>query len=207
MRAGRQSVDNSRISFCPSCADGILAIDLSLRLAAPMNETVAEWRSHPAHGKWAVAGVPKKGWVCLGVEDLEQERQTCGMCEKEKIRYVQHMWHADYPEVLPCGCVCASHMEQDYVSARKREQRMKRRARRTSSWLDMKNWHLSRSGNWIIRKNGYRMVVYGPPGRLQVAVTSPECGETTFGRKYYECLRDAQLGTLVAFEWAQRHPV
>jgi hypothetical protein len=29
--------------------------------------------------------------------------------------------HADYPELLGCGCVCAEHMEPDYIGFRRRE--------------------------------------------------------------------------------------
>ncbi len=60
-------------------------------------------------GKWAEAGVPHKGWTCVGVHDLEQERQTCEMCEGQVIRYVHAMEHPEYPGTLSVGCVCAGH--------------------------------------------------------------------------------------------------
>jgi hypothetical protein len=59
-------------------------------------------------GKWSEPGVPHKGWVCLGVDDLGPgELMTCQMCMVAQIRYVHAMVHDDYPEKLLCGCVCA----------------------------------------------------------------------------------------------------
>lgn len=42
-------------------------------------------------GKWGQAGVPHKGWVCVGeydtfVEHGEDEFETCGMCESAQVR-------------------------------------------------------------------------------------------------------------------------
>lgn len=37
---------------------------------------------------WDQPGVPHKGWVCVGLEDLEAPDGDCEMCGKEAIRYV-----------------------------------------------------------------------------------------------------------------------
>ena len=56
-------------------------------------------------GKWSEPGVPHKGWVCLGVDDLGPgELMTCQMCMVAQIRYVHAMVHDDYPGKLLCGC-------------------------------------------------------------------------------------------------------
>ena len=78
---------------------------------------------HTDHGKWSEAGVPKKGWNCIGIDDLEEPSQTCEMCGTAEIRYVHYMQHPDYPEELAVGCICAENMEQDYVRPRERERR------------------------------------------------------------------------------------
>jgi hypothetical protein len=44
-------------------------------------------------GKWSRAGVPHKGWECVDVEDLENDRAICEMCEVTEIRYVHTMVH------------------------------------------------------------------------------------------------------------------
>lgn len=49
-------------------------------------------------GKWAEPGVPHRGWTCVGVHDVEDERQTCEMCEGQEIRYVHAMEHPNYPD-------------------------------------------------------------------------------------------------------------
>ncbi len=58
-------------------------------------------------GKWSQQGVPKKGWACIGFEDLGEPSTQCEMCENQDIRYVHQMQHPDYPHILECGCVCA----------------------------------------------------------------------------------------------------
>ena len=51
--------------------------------------------SHTRRGKWSEAGVPKKGWTCVGVEDLEEPSQLCEMCDSAEIRYAHIMEHPD----------------------------------------------------------------------------------------------------------------
>ena len=156
-------------------------------------------------GKWAQAGVPKRGWVCDGEEDLGSPSATCEMCETQEIRFVHYMVHSDYPDALACGCVCAGHMEEDYAAARAREKGMKNRARRRSSWPDRAGWHLSRAGNWTIKQDGYQMTVFERAGRYRVSVSRPFNGRTVFGRKDYDELRRAKLATFDAFNWAKEH--
>ena len=71
---------------------------------------------HTNRGKWSQTGVPHRGWACVGIEDLEEPAQFCEMCESVEIRYVHLMEHPDYPETLGVGCICAEHMEEDYVN-------------------------------------------------------------------------------------------
>lgn len=52
-----------------------------------------------------VPGVPKKGWACDGIEDLEKPFWTCQWCGKERIRFVHWVRHEPYPEVPGLGCV------------------------------------------------------------------------------------------------------
>ena len=54
---------------------------------------------------WNKAGVPHKGWSCVGVEDIADsscdgediEYERCEMCGQEKIRFVHIMRHPEYP--------------------------------------------------------------------------------------------------------------
>ncbi|MQT13074.1 hypothetical protein [Segnochrobactrum spirostomi] len=68
-------------------------------------------------GKWSMPGVPHKGWTCIDIEDLGAPDAVCEMCERQDIRYVPAMQHADYPEILHCGCICAGHMEANVERA------------------------------------------------------------------------------------------
>lgn len=154
-------------------------------------------------GKWSKAGVPKRGWVCEGEEDLGTPSATCEMCETVEIRFVHYMVHEDYPEVLACGCVCAGHMEEDAAAAQQREKNMKGRARRRTAWPDRAGWRLSKAGNWTIKKDGFQMTVFERGGQYRVSVSTPLAGKTIFGRRNYDTLRRAQLATFDAFVWAK----
>src|SRR5262245_58588209 len=90
-------------------------------------------------GKWRLPGVPHKGWQCLDVEDLDEPSFICEMCEVQIIRYVHHMWHDDYGG-LKVGCICAGHMEQDIVGARRREASFKLTLARRRRWLS-RRWY------------------------------------------------------------------
>jgi hypothetical protein len=107
------------------------------------------------HGKWSQPDVPHKGWVCVSMEDVEDELITCEMCETAQVRYVHHMKHEEWPETLAVGCHCAAAMEKDYVAAEEREKAFKRRQRNPEreekreldqGWLDGVNKVLAIGG-------------------------------------------------------------
>ncbi|WP_040441047.1 hypothetical protein, partial [Roseibium aggregatum] len=89
-------------------------------------------------GKCSQQGVPKKGWTCIGFEDLGESSTQCEMCENQDIRYVHQMQHPEYPDILECGCVCAGKMEEDYTAASRQETESKNLARRRARWLTRK---------------------------------------------------------------------
>lgn len=62
-------------------------------------------------GKWSQPGLPHRGWHCVDIEDLGEPQVECEMCESQTIRFVHHMEHPDYSQVLEVGCICAGHME------------------------------------------------------------------------------------------------
>jgi hypothetical protein len=110
-------------------------------------------------GLWRAAGVPHRGWCCIDMEDLGDEREVCEMCQIMEIRYVHVMEHKDYPQgPLRCGCVCAGHMEMDRAGARKREGALKGRMRRRETWM-AKPWRTSAKGNAFKRVRGCVAIV------------------------------------------------
>ena len=58
---------------------------------------------HTDRGKWSEKGVPKKGWICVGIDDLGEPSTICEMCESVEIRYVHSMQHPNYAETLDVG--------------------------------------------------------------------------------------------------------
>ncbi|MGE8131608.1 hypothetical protein ACQKQD_32075 [Methylobacterium sp. NPDC080182] len=153
-------------------------------------------------GKWGDPKVPKRGWTCVGTEDLGDLLEICEMCGRKEIRYVQYMSHPDYAGELGCGCVCAGHMEGNESAARDRETTMRNRAARRRNWPKLKAWHFSRAGNRTIEKDGCRVTVYEKRGGYQIS--AGRVGATPrFGRRIYETRQAAVLASFDAFMWAR----
>ena len=110
-------------------------------------------------GKWDDPNVPKSGWTCLGVNDLDEPCAICNMCEVQIIRYVHHMIHPDYQEPLYCGCICAGKMENNIPAAQKRERKLKS-VMSNRKYLSQINWpDISRKGNPYKKYKGFVIVL------------------------------------------------
>lgn len=78
---------------------------------------------------WSLPDLPRKGWRCATVLDYGAENyQTCEMCGNPRVRYIHRMMHEEHTGQLSVGCVCAEHMENDYVNPRKREGKLRYKA-------------------------------------------------------------------------------
>jgi len=113
-------------------------------------------------GKWSIAGIPHKGWVCVDIGDLGEPSIECEMCESQKIRFVHYMKHPEYQNgdgLLQVGCICAGHMEEDLSASRAREASMKSRASKRKRWTS-RTWKTSSNGNPLITADGYRITIY-----------------------------------------------
>ena len=160
--------------------------------------------SHTHRGKWSEAGVPKKGWTCVGIDDLEEPSQLCEMCESVEIRYVHIMEHPEFAGSLHVGCVCAEHMEEDYKRPREREKRLKNAAQRRRTW-PRRVWRASRQGNIYINTEGFNLTVHPQARGWSVRVVNRESGAAQSGRKIYPTQDAAKLAALNALLWAKEH--
>lgn len=149
-------------------------------------------------GKWSEAGVPHRGWICVGVEDLGRPDATCEMCELQQIRYVHYMEHADYPGGLAVGCDCASNMEIDKAAAPERERRMKSKAARRKRWLT-RDWRLSAKNNEYLNVDGYNIVVYGSWNGFHFRVAERLGDRKWISRKPYATADAAKLAAFDNF--------
>jgi hypothetical protein len=150
-------------------------------------------RHHTHLGKWSEPGVPHRGWTCAGVEDLEEPSQVCAMCESATVRYVHYMKHPDYPETLGVGCICAEHMENDYVNPRLREHRLRSRTRRGRTWAQ-RQCRISARGNFYLRTEGFILTVFRLSDRKgqefwRVRVTNGLSAASQVGRRRYPTAR------------------
>ena len=157
-----------------------------------------------AFGKWSQAGVPKKGWICVGFEDLGEPSAECEMCENQQIRYVHHMEHTDYSEALDCGCVCAGKMEEDYTAAKARETDIKNAARRKANWLKRK-WQISQSGNHYLKTDGYHIVVFQKSDSWSGTITEVNTQTKTHARKLYPSQDAVKLACFDGMIWLKGH--
>lgn len=108
-----------------------------------------------ATGKWLRADVPHSGWEFGDLEVLPSgTTETCEMCEREQIRYVQSMTHGAYPDTLRCGQICAGRMADDPETAKARERLMlgaaKRRDRRAA-----KGWTQTGEDSEMLSAKGF----------------------------------------------------
>ena len=143
-------------------------------------------------GKWSKPGVPQKGWLCTGIEDLGAPNKVCEMCETQRIRYVHYMEHPAYPDTLGVGCICAGHMEQDHEAARNRERSIKSSAHRRSKWLKRK-WKESARGNPYINTDGFNIVLYKQGRQWSGTITNRQTEEKHHARRRYDTLDQAKL--------------
>lgn len=157
---------------------------------------------HTQRGKWSEAGVPKKGWTCTGVDDLEEPSILCEMCGAAEIRYAHTMEHPDFPGELQVGCVCAEHMEQDYKRPREREKSLKSASRRRRAWPG-RTWRTSKSGNSFLNTGGFNIAIYHRGAGWTVRVENRDTGASQMGRKQFLTERDAKLAAFDALVWAK----
>lgn len=160
---------------------------------------------HTSRGKWSQSGVPHKGWSCSGIEDLGEPAATCEMCEAVQIRYVHHMEHPEYAEMLGVGCVCAEHMEDDYVRPREREAKLKSATRRRSTW-HKRTWRVSPAGTIYLNTDGFNLQIYRTFGSRQgwmIAVVNRDTAQRQQGRKVYTSSDAAKRAAFDALLWAK----
>lgn len=167
-------------------------------------ETGDEKLPHVGRGKWAEPGVPKKGWACIDVDDLGEPSMLCEMCESVEIRYVHVMEHPSFSYLLRVGCVCAEHMEEDYVRPAARERQLKSAARRRVSW-GKRVWRLSQHGNPYLNTEGYNLTIVKRGSGWSVIVTNRVSEASQTGRKTYSNEEEAKSAALNALIWAKSH--
>lgn len=163
-----------------------------------------EKAGHTSRGKWSQPGVPHKGWTCVGVDDLEEPSQECEMCESVDIRFVHYMEHPDYPGTLGVGCICAEHMEDDYVRPREREAGIRLIARRRRTWAD-REWRVSQLGNPFINTEGFNLTVFQNGDGFQISVSRRGTDKRQNGHKSYPSKIEAKAAALNALIWAKTH--
>jgi hypothetical protein len=161
-------------------------------------------------GKWGQADVPRKGWQCIGTEDLERPAQTCEMCESKTVRYVHTMSHPDYAIDLMVGRICAGYMSEDYVgidrrerearNATKRKRAAEKRAEKMQQALNdadelaaLFDWRQSQNYNWWTKApDGWRIHVFEAKRGGWKYMMVKDDGEPQWGRTRYDDHKAAQ---------------
>lgn len=144
-----------------------------------------------ANEKWCRAGVPRSGWTCVSTMDLGENPSTCEMCEREEIRYVHFMTHADYVGQLACGAICAGHMEKGVAQAQLRAKRLRNVAARRARWL-RRRWQSAASTAYL-HVDGCTIMIRPSGDRWLGTLISPARSETHIGAHEYKTSEAAQL--------------
>lgn len=151
-----------------------------------------------ATGKWAQPGVPHRGWRCVDIEERDEQDHLCEMCEARLVRYVHVMEHEYYDAVLQVGCVCAGHMEEDLVGARRREASFKNDRSRRKHWLS-RSWRASAAGNdYLNTSDGFNVVVFRRGLIWGARVKHRESGYERVSERRYESSDAAKLAAFDA---------
>jgi hypothetical protein len=163
-----------------------------------MKFTADKYRIGNERGKWSptTEGVPREGWSCVEIEDLGRQSAICEMCEDQKIRFVHHMQHENYPRILLVGNRCAGHMEQDDVSAEARTKKMRSRASTRKNWLK-RTWKISEAGNEYVTSHGHRVVIRRK-GKLWTATIA--VGDGSYVRHLHRVFKTSDDAKLAAFD-------
>ncbi len=110
--------------------------------------------------RWDIPGVPHKGWMLVGFEDIKDnpsaDYETCEMCGNEKIRFVHILAHPEYDGVMRVGCICAEKMTDDYITHREHENYMRKRAERRKNFIKQQ-WYRNQNGNYVLNYKGDRI--------------------------------------------------
>lgn len=110
---------------------------------------------------WERDDVPKTGWHCIGVTDLQAPVGICGMCGHQVIRYVHHMVHPQFHQI-DAGCICAGKMEGNIERAKQRERDFKNKEARKESFMSRK-WKNSKNNNSYLKIKDHLIVLYYSP--------------------------------------------
>jgi hypothetical protein len=149
------------------------------------------------HDLWHAPGFPHRGWECVDVIDLnpdddpseEVSYETCQACGQYPIRFVHVLRHWEWPGEIEVGCVCSERLTCDYVSPKRREQELKRRASIRRRWLT-KRWRTSAKGNPWLKVKGHRLVVFPTADGFSCSV------DGVFSRYTYPTEQMAKLACL-----------
>ena len=125
------------------------------------------------------------------------------MCGGVDVRYVHHMQHRDYPNVLAVGFVCAEHTEEDYAGPRRREEHLKSAARRRASWARL-GWKLSRKRNFYLNAEGFNFTIFRNGPRYKVAVKNRETDQSRLGDQSTTRLTPRKWARSTNCSWRRR---
>ncbi len=118
------------------------------------------------------------------------------MCQRQEIRYVHVMEHAEFPGRIRAGCVCAGHMERDEVAAKSRERRAKSLEARRRRWLE-KVWRVSRRGNPFLNVDHFNVTLFRKQTAWSGLIEDKKSGRKVFAKRRYA---DQKAAKLAAFD-------
>ncbi len=158
-------------------------------------------RGKGASGKWVDEETQKREWKSVGFQDLGRGNyKICGMCERERIRFIHRLRHEKQTEELDVGCICAGYMEAaNTAEDEEREIRRKVKLRhrefvnlsgKRERFPTLKKWKVE-DGNHSITHSEHKIVISSKQLEGDV-VYSTEVDDNILSPKF-ETVKEAKL--------------
>jgi hypothetical protein len=148
--------------------------------------------------RWKNNGLPRKGWLLVDVIDEEFSHNQCDWCGTV-IRYVHYLKHPIELLQTQCGCICAEHLTEDYVSSKLREKELRkisakriRDLKREKQKEKLKYVHFFREprktkkGNYWIKYDDILVLIFSSNDFWKLKIGNK------WGRQLYETVYQAQ---------------
>lgn len=150
---------------------------------------------------WNDSKIPRHGWICIVMEDNEDNLETCQVCGVQEIRYVHIMHHPDCSHTVRAGSHCASKMELDSNTADIREHGFINKIKRKKNWLK-DDWKISTKGNPRKVKEGYIITLFPKENQWTYSICKKGQGNRPiYSKKLYN---DQEGSKEAAFEEFER---
>lgn len=144
---------------------------------------------------------PHRDWQEPHMVDLKQAIHTCDYCGKERIRYVFHMKHPNWPAPIQVGKVCAGDLSGADVNQMETE--FIAHLNKLDTFVNSPRWKVSKKLNWYRKFEGWLFVVSDDEPYWAIAMAGPT--KTDLGT--FDSFEDAKIACYHFYDRPSLRPV